>query len=336
MLLGNEILRERLKRLAKTQRLHHCLLFEGPSGVGKSQTARWLAKLLNCEKGTVCNNCWSCRTIEQDEHPDILNIGLDPQRTAPIISVRQARELIKKIQVHPYRAKQRVVILNPAEAMRIETANAMLKTLEEPPSSTTFILICSAAAQMIATVRSRSQRIRFRPVAREVLSKWFVDAREHQDPILLEHILSLSDGCPGRALKYMEDSSEWMGLRDDFLHVLGQGVGQQVAWAERFCAGEKQRWLPRLNQLLDLAETLLRDLFLMWANAESPLYHNDIRERLSRFRCCPRALSSLFQQLATARADLVIHVNGRLILESLVINFSESLVSQPGTILEMQ
>ena len=328
MLLGNEILRERLQRLVKSQRLHHCLLFEGPAGLGKSKTALWLAKLINCDEGTACNHCWSCRTIEKEEHPDIIQIGLDPKKTAPIISVRQARELIKKIQVHPYRAKRRVVIIEPAEAMRIETANALLKTLEEPPSSTIFVLICSSAAQLIATIRSRSQRVRFRPVENTVLSTWFLADRGSQDPVLLDHILGLADGCPGRALAYLEDSDLWFSLRDEFLSTLNEGVEKQLAWADSFCSGDKQRWLPRLQMLLELCETILRDLFVLGTGSENQLYHTDIQARLSQLNQNVRVLSSLFEQLSKARMDLEIHVNGRLILESLLINFADKLVQR--------
>ena len=146
-MIGNQDIRTRITRLVKSQQLHHCLLFEGAKGVGKHLHAIWLAKLINCtgEGVSPCNSCWSCETIDRGEHPDVFLVGYDPTKTAKIISVKQARDVISRIQTHPFRARKRVVIIDPAEAMRVETANAFLKTFEEPPSSTMFVLICSAA-----------------------------------------------------------------------------------------------------------------------------------------------------------------------------------------------
>ena len=97
----------------------------------------------------------------------VVFVGYDPG--SKVISVQQARTLISNIQVHPSRARKRVVIIDPANATRIEAANALLKTFEEPPSSTMFILVCDLVDQLLPTIRSRVQRIRFRPVPKKNL-----------------------------------------------------------------------------------------------------------------------------------------------------------------------
>ena len=175
MLLGNVKNREILSQNVTSNHLHHCLIFEGPIGIGRKETAYWLAKVLNCDNVSQssfsghqliepCEECWQCMAINNREHPDIIEIGHDPERTAKIISIRQVNELIKSMHYHISQAKHRVVIFEPFEDINTTAANALLKTLEEPPRNTIFILICQSAHQLLITIRSRSQRVRFVPL----------------------------------------------------------------------------------------------------------------------------------------------------------------------------
>jgi len=328
-LIGNHSIRSRLQRLVKTESLHHCLLFEGPKGIGKYVHALWLAKIINCteaqdgDENFPCNRCWSCRMIDRMEHPDIRTIGYDPQKATKIISVRQARELILEIQVHPFRAKKRVVIIEPADAMRVEAANALLKTLEEPPTSTMFILICDFATQLLPTIRSRSQRVRFQPLSKEELQDWIVDQPDAHSSL---SVLALSEGTCGGAKAILNQQEEWIQLRNEFLSVVRKGPSDQIAWVASFCSGPKQKWLPTMELLLDIIATVLRDLWLLEAASTVELYHEDIRGSLLRFQRNPIWLSKLFQELMQIHSDLSIHVNGKLLLEAFLASAHGKLV----------
>src|SRR4030095_5511537 len=98
-----------------------------------------------------------------------LAVGIDPERRNPIISVDQARQVITELQVKPFHARRRVVILDPADAMNPQAAHALLKTFEEPRADTGFVLVTSAVSQMRPTILSRSQRVRFGPIPFEEL-----------------------------------------------------------------------------------------------------------------------------------------------------------------------
>ena len=91
---------------------------------------------INCaEMGAPCGLCWSCRQILADKHPEVVLIEPDPSKATAVITVEQARDLIASIRLRPYHAKMRVVIFDPADAFTTEAANALLKTLEEPPKT---------------------------------------------------------------------------------------------------------------------------------------------------------------------------------------------------------
>lgn len=321
-------MRRRLLRRADNNELHHCLLFEGPAGLGKHASALWLAKATNCQAsnplagaggGRPCGQCWSCRAVDQDQHPDVIRVGLDPERTAPIISVRQARELISKLTLRPYNAKRRFVIIDPADAMRAETANALLKTFEEPPRDTGFVLVCESARRLLPTVRSRSQRVRFRPVGVDSLADWLAT----QDIGDARWLARLADGCPGHALRLAEGEAQaWRDQRDDLLDALRAPAEARFKFAETLTSAKKGRseWTPRVEAALDALERLSRDALLCQAGLPPAQFYNSDRADLVEDWAARLQLAGC-QRIAdavdTARQEMGAYVNGRLIIDAL-------------------
>jgi DNA polymerase III delta' subunit len=312
-LLGNAALRARLATLGEAEALHPCLLFEGPAGIGKAATARWLAQRLNCEaEDRPCGRCWSCRQIGRGQHPDVLTVGLDPERTAPIISVEQARGIVAALVPRPAYARRRFVIIDPAEAMSEEAANALLKNLEEPPPDTGFILITAATSRLLPTIRSRSQRVRFAPIPSAELSAWLA-ARGVDAP---EATAALGEGCPGRALALAgEGAAAWAADREALLAVIRGPLSEVFSWSEQLTRGERTDWLPRLERALDLLGELLREALQAWAARDT----GAPEPARSWARSLDLAgLSRLSLALDRARRDLEGYVNGRLLAEALL------------------
>src|SRR5262245_60810683 len=138
------------------------LIFAGPAGVGKHMAAVALAQLLNCQSptgdGDACGECQACRRIARRVHADVLYI--EPGETGAI-KVDQIREAIERSAYRPFEGRRRFVIIDEAEQIVVEAQNALLKTLEEPPPASTFVLVTSRPDSLLATVQSRCQRIRF-------------------------------------------------------------------------------------------------------------------------------------------------------------------------------
>ena len=318
--LGNRSIRERLQQLTAVGRLHSCMLFEGPTGIGKATTATWVAMLANCEKreagGHPCGQCWSCRQIPKGQHPDIIRVGLDPAKKAPIISVGQSRDLISQLTVKPFHAKHRFVIIDPADAMTPEAANALLKTFEDPPAQTHFVLISSAPVSLLLTVRSRSQRVRFAPVPQQDLSAW-LETRG------IEHaaeVARLAEGRPGHALEMnLEGADDWRKSRDAFLDALALDASGRFRYAETLCKGDRAKWIHKVEQTLDAVSGLLRDALA--CDASGPVLYNDDRldvvqdwsERLG-----PSGVARISMAIADARERLHRFVNGRLVMDALL------------------
>jgi len=201
-------------------RLPHALLFYGPEAVGKATIARRVAMALLCDQGgdEGCGTCRSCGRIERGLHPDVLHVGrlpakgpANPSEPAEAagpepaganlrkeILVGQIRELAEHASFGPREGRRRVFLLDPADRMNAAAQNALLKTLEEPPSSTTFILLATRPHLLLPTIRSRSVGIRFGLVPIPKLEDELRGRGCSREEARARAVLS--EGRPGRAL----------------------------------------------------------------------------------------------------------------------------------------
>ena len=145
----------------------HALLFTGIEGVGKKTAAVALAMACNCRRPVAvepCGECAACRKIAAGAHPDILRVS----PAGAMIKIDQIRELCQVLTMKPYEARVRVVIIADAHTLNPAAGNALLKMLEEPPARTVLILTAPQTGDLLPTIVSRCQHIRFKPIARTI------------------------------------------------------------------------------------------------------------------------------------------------------------------------
>ena len=158
--VGQQHVTATLENAIKHNRVAHAYIFSGARGVGKTTTARILAKALNCAKGPTvepCNECDSCREIAAGTSLDVIEVDAASNR-----GIDQIRELREMVRYAPASSRYKVVILDEAHMLTDEASNALLKTLEEPPDKVIFVLATTQPEDLLETIRSRAQHFHFR------------------------------------------------------------------------------------------------------------------------------------------------------------------------------
>lgn len=229
-------------------RLAHAYLFAGPEGVGRLTAALGLAAAIVCEEDDsgYCGECRHCKRVFSFDHPDVrvtlpLLGSTTPEEVADLlrkraegaagplsvsekayISISQVRELEQRLSRRAYEDRGHVEIISGAEALRVEAANALLKTLEEPPSGTHLVLLSTSVSRLLPTIRSRAQLVRFRRlptggIAAEISHRLGLDMAD------ASRIAAASNGSLGRALILAEagDRERSLDLATKVLGSLG-------------------------------------------------------------------------------------------------------------------
>lgn len=346
--------REVFSALLASRQRHHALLLSGPPGIGKSALALELAAAALCERprpdGSACGACDACGWFAEGNHPDfrlVLPAALDERadggdgggpaegvgrgansrgaagkggrgpRASREIRIDQIRALDTFLEVGAHRGGERVIVIDPADAMNAITANALLKRLEEPPSRTGFILVASRPASLPATVRSRCRKVSLPLPPAEAALPWL--ARETgTDARVAGGWLAASAGAPLHALRFADESEAAAHRRivDAFAALPEAGI---VGTAAALSDVEPSAWAVP-------AQSWAADLVRVCAGA-APRRHADRHDRLRRLaaRSSLERLLALESRLRALGRETSHPLNARLLLEDVLLDFHRAL-----------
>ena len=251
---GNRRVVERLRRKLRESRFPHGLIFSGPAGVGKHTCALMVAKALNClnsTPGNFCGECSSCRKIEAGTHPDVMLISV--AEDASQIKIAQVRRVLELLGLQPLEGRNKIFILDPADLLNAEAANALLKGLEEPPENSFFVLVTVNVHELLLTIRSRCQTYHFTPLSLEDIRR---------QGIASEFAVRWSQGSIGRARSLDEVRLKTeRGLMLDFLETAlfsTEEHFQDLLGASAELGRAKQDFEERMEVLAVLIADLLK------------------------------------------------------------------------------
>ena len=316
-----------LAQLAELRgRLPHALLVRGPDGVGQFELAMAFAQFVLCEQpasdGRYCQRCAACTWFEQGSHPDFRLLQperlmgedddegeatADPKKKSDQIKIAQVRDLQRFLSVGTHRAGFRVIVVRPADAMNIPTQNALLKSLEEPPPETLFLLVTSSPHKLLPTIRSRCQSIAVGRPDPDQAAQW-LESQNIDNPMRL---LALAGGAPLRALLLNENEP----ARRRLLEQLNDPGFDLIAASESCLAVEPAvavGWLQRWAY--DLLSQRLAGL---------SRYHLTPDQGIPAVaaRCDPAKAASFLRMLAKANSLAQHPLNPRLFFEDILIQY---------------
>ncbi|MBL8851507.1 MAG: DNA polymerase III subunit delta' [Planctomycetaceae bacterium] len=221
-----------LRRAVQRGRIAHAFLFLGPEAIGKRLVAQRVAQSLFCqrvpdEELDACGACSACRQVRAGTHPDLLTVACpEGKRELPIKLILGEEEsrgregLLHDLSLHPMSATRRIAIIDDADKMNEESANALLKTLEEPPPGAILFLISPSLETLLPTIRSRCQKLQFAPLTDDELAGLLVELNWEQDRSAADAVAALSEGSLATAKQLLDPSLR--KLRDDLLARLSQ------------------------------------------------------------------------------------------------------------------
>lgn len=311
--IGNQKIIERLRRKLREGRFPHGLVFSGPEGVGKRTCALMLAKALNCrnaQPGDFCDVCTSCRRIDSGVHPDVRLIAVEEDATQ--IKIAQVRQLLTILALQPLEGKNKVFIIDPAELVNAEAANALLKGLEEPPENTFFILITVNVHEMLITVRSRCQVYHFSPLTLDEI---------RQNGLTDELTIRWSQGSIGRArvLDIPRLKSEREIIMDFLETVLGakEEQFQDLLGVSAEIGRAKQEFESRLAILA----VLVADILYITEGAPQKVVNVDMQDRLQKLAAgvSVERLLRMAEFMGFIESSLKSNVNRQMLTDALAI-----------------
>ena len=329
--LGQDHLIARLQPALEQGRESHAYLLTGPPHVGKLTLALEIAQAVNClhGPGAPCGQCLQCRRVADRLHADVRIVDLEFTRTvsgrenATAISIDAVRDLERSVNLSPVEGSRSVVIIDGASTMTVDAANALLKTLEEPPSGVLFLLLTDEKESLLSTIRSRCQTLQLLPMSRQQM----IDHLAHNQAVAeaeADRLYRLSRGCLGWALQALADPQLFDQRQADLermLDTLAAGLDAKFAYANEVASlfGSNR---PAARELLSLWLRWWRDLLLVKEGAVDFLHNSDHADALRAHagQLTTAQIAAFIRRLLDTLAALDANASPRLALETLMLH----------------
>ena len=322
---GHDKIKEHLQAGIELGKVSHAYIFNGSLGAGKKEMAMLFAKTLQCagEGKEPCNQCHSCIQADSSNQPDIIWVKHEKAASIGVDDIRE--QVIGDIQIKPYSSRYKIYIIDEAEKLTVQAQNALLKTIEEPPSYGIIILLTTNADIFLQTILSRCVKLDFKPVEDELVKKYLKDNYGTTD-YETRFAVAFAQGNIGRAITIVT-SKEFAQLKEEVLHV--------IKYAKEMSVGEIMAEVKAINNYkltiddyLDLMAMWYRDVLVFKSvNDTNPLIFKDeiplIKEQA--VECSYEGLNDILNAIDKVKIRLKANVNFDLVIELLIMTIKKAM-----------
>lgn len=324
-LLGHETAIQFLQIHSQPEKVRHAYLITGAEGVGRETLALAFVKALNCtnppSKGDFCGQCQTCRQIEAQAFPDLSILRVE--EGARELKIEQVRAMQQSLALAPYQSKYRIVLIPDFQRATLGASNALLKSLEEPPSRAILILTADARESLLETIASRCELVRLRPMRIDDLAKELQETHGLSE-VESRKLAQLAGGRVGTAMHYLRDEDlleKYNDALDQLEEILGFNLRGRLKYVEKLQKAKGQA-RETYSFLIATWLTFWRDVLICSEAGEVPMVNLE-KEKLIRHVAAGlnlQKVAGILQRHEEALTMLDQYVNSRLILENLLLN----------------
>lgn len=323
-IIGHEQIIEHLQNAITLGKVSHAYILNGPDKAGKMMLAEAFATALQCEqKGTEgCGECHSCRQAASHNQPDIIYLRHDKPNTISVDDIR--RQVNQDIAVKPYGSPYKIYIIDEAEKMNQQAQNALLKTIEEPPSYAVILLLTTNADSFLPTILSRCIQLNLKPAANEKIRDYLM--KHYQIPDYQADIsVAFAQGNVGRAIQ-LASSDSFKEMKDSAVQLM-----KRIKDIDEYELGEAVKQISEykldINDYFDIMMIWYRDVLLYKATMDinSLIFKEqayDIKRQASHSSY--HGIDNILKALEKAKIRLNANVNFDLIIELLLLTIKEN------------
>ncbi len=319
-IIGHEKQKNLLLSFLKHERMPHAFLFSGQGGIGKKKTALEFVKHILCEHGRGCGACKACIRIQRGTHPDLITLSRQGSETSIGIDLirgneeKKIRGINQEVYEYPYEGKKRAVIIDEADSLTREAANALLKTLEEPPPFNIFFLITASEEEIPHTIRSRCSRVFFTALRQDQLKRYFTDVLR-LDKLQAETLSLISYGSIGAGIFWLENNN--LQIRSGLAEMI---TGKRKNFLNATLLAERiTKTSDGVTVYLSFLLSLFRDIFVLNVSQDSSMVINrDIKNILELEKVNLRWIDESTKRIQETIRIMRYNVNKWLIFEDLL------------------
>ena len=323
-IIGHEQIIEHLQNAIELDKVSHAYILNGEKGSGKMLLADAFALTLQCEKQDriPCLKCHSCRQALSGNHPDIIHVTHEKPGVITVDEIRS--QLVNDIQVKPYSSPKKIYIIDEADLMNPQAQNAILKTIEEPPSYGVIIMLTSNSSSLLPTILSRCVQLNIKPVKDSVLKRYLMERLKVPD-YKADLSIAFARGNVGKAVK-LAQSENFDVIKQDALNMLryleDMELYEVIEWVKKIT-----EYKLEINDFLDILTVWFRDVLLFKAtnDVNMLIFKDEVGEIKRRAaRSSYGGLEEIVNSIEKAKVRLNANVNFDLTIELLLLTIKEN------------
>ncbi len=323
-IIGQEHIRKQLETACTSGTPGHAYVIVGDRYSGKEYIAKIFAQALQCENGTdrPCGICASCKQAAAGNHPDIIRVSHEKPNSIGVDDVRN--QIVNDMVIKPYNGKYKIYIINEGEKMTVQTQNALLKTLEEPPAYGIILILTTNENSLLQTILSRATVLHMKPVADKLVKK-YLQENVKVPSYKADICVAFARGNIGKA-KLLASSEEFENIRDEALSLLRNISSMDDA---EIIANMKRigEYKLEIGEYLDIIAVWYRDILMYKAtrDVDSIIFKEEM-DQITRVsdRCEYEGIEEILNALETAKLRIRANVNFDLTMELLLMTIRDN------------